>query len=194
MFRPFSFPFRVVIETPRQHFVPIIIPVLPRKTSSISYGDTLFLEAAARYQCDALQILGINMDAMDKLLSKWQPAALSLFRFITGLLLLQYGIAKLFKFPAGTMFEKVELFSLIGAAGTLELVLGGLLMIGLFSRVVAFILAGEMAFAYFIGHFPKGFFPLLNGGTGAILFCFACLYLATSGGGPYSVDATMQKK
>jgi putative oxidoreductase len=131
---------------------------------------------------------------MDQMFSKFQPAALSLFRFITGLLLFQYGVAKLFKFPAGTPFEKVELFSLIGAAGTLELILGGLLMIGLWSRIVAFILSGEMAFAYFIGHFPRGFFPLLNNGTGAILFCFACLYLATAGGGPYSVDAAMGKK
>ena len=133
------------------------------------------------------------MDQIDKLLARSQPAALSLFRFITGLLLFQYGVAKLFKFPAGTMFEKVELFSLIGAAGTLELVLGGLLMIGLFTRIVAFVLSGEMAFAYFIGHFPKGFFPLLNNGTGAVLFCFACLYLATAGGGPYSIDE-MRKK
>jgi putative oxidoreductase len=120
--------------------------------------------------------------------------ALSLFRFVTGLLLFQYGVAKILKFPAGTAFEKVELFSLIGAAGTLELVLGALLMIGLFSRIAAFILSGEMAFAYFIGHFPRGFFPLLNNGTAAILFCFACLYLATAGGGPYSVDAMLGKK
>ena len=126
--------------------------------------------------------------------SKFQPAALSLFRFITGLLLFQYGVAKILKFPPGTPFEKVELFSLIGAAGTLELVLGALLMIGLFSRIAAFILSGEMAFAYFIAHFPRGFFPLLNNGTAAILFCFACLYLATAGGGPYSVDAIMGKK
>src|SRR5258706_2718052 len=124
------------------------------------------------------------MDAIDKLFSKWQPTALSLFRFITGLLLFQFGVAKLLKFPAGTMFEKVELFSLIGAAGTLELVLGGLLMIGLFSRIVAFILAGGMAFAHFLGHFPQGVFPILNNGTAAILFFFACLYLATAGGGP----------
>ena len=131
---------------------------------------------------------------MDQMFSKFQPIALSLFRFITGLLLFQYGVAKLLKFPAGTPFEKVELFSLIGAAGTLELVLGGLLMIGLWSRIVAFILAGEMAFAYFIGHFPRGFFPVPNNGTAAILFCFACLYLSTAGGGPYSVDAMMGKK
>ncbi|MCP3413349.1 MULTISPECIES: DoxX family protein [Bradyrhizobium] len=131
---------------------------------------------------------------MDQMFSKLQPVALSLFRFITGLLLFQFGVAKILKFPPGTMFEKVELFSLIGAAGALELVLGGLLMIGLFSRIVAFILAGEMAFAYFIGHFPKGFYPLLNNGSLAIAFCFACLYLATSGPGPISVDAAMGKR
>ena len=126
--------------------------------------------------------------------SRFQPVALSLFRFVTGLLLLQYGVAKILKFPAGTQFEKVELFSLIGAAGALELVLGALLMVGLFSRIVAFILSGEMAFAYFISHFPRGFFPLFNNGSLAILLCFACLYLATAGGGPYSVDAMMGKK
>ena len=138
------------------------------------------------------------MDQFDKMFAKWQPTALSLFRFITGLLLFQYGIAKIFKFPAVPYFAKVELMSLIGAAGMLELVLGGLLMIGLCTRIVAFILSGEMAFAYFLGHMFKKpeepvFLPLLNGGTAAILFCFACLYLATAGGGPYSVDE-MRKK
>ena len=138
------------------------------------------------------------MDAIDKALAKFQPMALSLFRFITGLLLFQYGIAKLFKYPPVPMFAKVELMSLYGAAGTLELVLGGLLMIGLFTRLSAFILSGEMAFAYFMGHMFKDaakpvFLPLLNGGTAAILFCFACLYLATAGGGPLSVDASRGK-
>src|SRR4029077_16610698 len=89
---------------------------------------------------------------MDQMFSRFQPAALSLFRFITGLCLLQFGVAKILKFPVGNPFEKVELFSLIGAAGGLELVLGALLMIGLWTRIAAFILAGEMAFAYFIGH------------------------------------------
>ena len=131
---------------------------------------------------------------MDQTFSRFQPIALSLLRFITGLLLFQYGVAKILKFPAGNPFEKVELFSLIGTAGMFELVLGGLLMIGLFSRIVAFVLSGEMAFAYFIGHFPHGFFPVLNNGTAAILFCFTCLYLATAGGGPYSLDAMMGKK
>jgi putative oxidoreductase len=131
---------------------------------------------------------------VDQTFAKFQPIALSLLRFITGLLLFQYGVAKLLKFPAGNPFEKVELFSLIGAAGSLELVVGGLLMVGLFSRTVAFILSGEMAFAYFIGHFPRGFFPVVNNGTAAILLCFTCLYLATAGGGPYSLDAMMGKK
>jgi putative oxidoreductase len=131
---------------------------------------------------------------MDQMLAKYQPITLSLFRFMTGLLLFQFGVAKLLKFPAGTAFDKVELFSLIGAAGAIELVLGGLLMVGLFSRIVAFILSGEMAFAYFISHFPRGFFPLLNNGSLAIMFCFGCLYLATAGGGPYSLDAVMGKK
>jgi len=92
------------------------------------------------------------------------------------------------------MFEKVEVMSLIGAAGTIELILGGLLVLGLFTRPVAFILCGEMAFAYFIGHFPRGFIPLLNGGNAAILFCFSCLYLACAGGGVWSVDAVMRKR
>ena len=136
------------------------------------------------------------MDQFDKILAKWQPTALSLFRFITGLLLLQYGIAKIFKFPVVPMFANLP--PLITAAGALELVLGALLMIGLCTRIVAFVLSGEMAFAYFLGHMFKDpanpvFLPLLNNGTPAILFCFACLYLATAGGGPYSVDE-MRKK
>jgi putative oxidoreductase len=131
---------------------------------------------------------------MDQMLSKYQPMALSLLRFITGLVLFQYGVAKLLKFPPDSPFAKVELMSLYGAAGSLELILGGLLLIGLFTRPVAFILSGEMAFAYFIGHFPKSFFPVINGGSNAITLCFVCLYLATAGGGPISVDAMMGKK
>jgi putative oxidoreductase len=137
------------------------------------------------------------MDAFDQMLAKWQPIALSLFRFVTGLLLFHYGTAKILGFPVVAMFAKIP--PLIVAAGTIELVLGGLLMIGLFTRLSAFILSGEMACAYFMGHMFKDaakpvFFPALNGGTAAILFCFGCLYLATSGGGPISVDAMMRKK
>jgi putative oxidoreductase len=137
------------------------------------------------------------MNAFDNIAAKYQPIALSLLRFITGLLLFQYGVAKIFKFPVLPYFANIP--PLITAAGTLELVLGAVLMIGLFTRITAFILSGEMAFAYFLGHMFKKpeepvFLPLLNGGTAAILFCFACLYLATAGGGPLSVDAMMKKK
>src|ERR1700754_1735415 len=132
---------------------------------------------------------------MDATLSKYQPIALSLFRFITGLLLFQYGVAKILGFPIVPMFAKIP--PLIVVAGTLELVLGALLMIGLFTRLSAFILSGEMAFAYFMGHMLKGetpvFLPLLNGGTAAILFCFACLYISAAGGGSVSADAAMGK-
>jgi putative oxidoreductase len=133
---------------------------------------------------------------MDAMFSKYQPQALSLFRFITGLLLFQYGIAKIFKFPVLPYFANIP--PLIQTAGWIELVLGALLLIGLFTRIVAFVLSGEMAFAYFLGHMFKSgepvWLPLNNGGTAAILFCFACLYLATAGGGPISADAMMGKK
>jgi len=134
------------------------------------------------------------MDQINQMLSKWQPTALSLLRFIAGLVLFQYGVAKLLKFPPDSPFAKVQLMSLFGAAGTIELILGGLLLLGLFTRPVAFILSGEMAFAYFIEHFPRSFFPVINGGSLAITMCFTCLYLATAGGGPISLDAMMRRK
>jgi putative oxidoreductase len=128
--------------------------------------------------------------------TRYEPVLLSLFRFITGLLLFQYGIAKLFKFPVLPYFANIN--NLTWTAGALELVLGGALMIGLFTRLTAFVLSGEMAFAYFIGHMFKNgspvFLPLVNGGTAAILFCFACLYLSAAGGGPISVDALLRRE
>ncbi len=133
------------------------------------------------------------MDAFDKILGKWQPTALSLLRIITGLLIIQHGMGKILGFPVVAMYATVKPLSLIGAAGFIELIGGALLIIGLCTRPVAFILSGMMAFAYFIGHFPKGFHPLINGGTLAALYCFACLYLATAGAGPWSVDASMKK-
>jgi putative oxidoreductase len=134
------------------------------------------------------------MDQLDRTLTRYQPYALSLLRFITGLLLFQYGVAKHLKIPADSPFAKVELMSLSGAAGAIELVLGALLMVGLFTRSVAFVLAGEMAFAYFIAHAPRSFFPVINGGTPAIMLCFACFYLMFAGGGPLSVDAAMRNR
>src|ERR1700710_1670974 len=132
------------------------------------------------------------MDQFNKMLARWEPMVLSIFRIMVGLLLFQYGIAKILKFPVLPYFANIP--PLITAAGTIELVLGGLLILGLFTRPVAFILCGEMAFAYFMGHFPRGFIPLLNGGNAAILFCFACLYLTCAGGGVWSLDAIMRKR
>jgi len=134
------------------------------------------------------------MDKFNKILAAGEPVVLSILRIITGLLLFQFGVAKLLKFPPVPMFEKVEVLSLYGTAAMFEFVFGALLIVGLFSRLAAFILCGEMAFAYFIGHFPKGFIPLINGGTLAIMLCFACLYLACAGGGVWSADAMMKKK
>ncbi len=129
---------------------------------------------------------------MDQMSLRWQPASLSLFRFVTGLVFLHFGIAKIFKFPVVSHFAHIP--PLIQAAGWIELILGGLLMLGLLTRPVAFILSGEMACAYFIAHFPRSFYPALNGGGLAIILCFGCLYLATAGGGPVSIDAMIGKK
>jgi putative oxidoreductase len=137
------------------------------------------------------------MDKINKVLASGEPMVLSVFRFITGLLLFQYGVAKILKFPVLPMFANIP--PLITVAGTLELVLGALLMVGLWTRPVAFILSGEMAFAYFMGHMFKTpaapvFIPILNNGSAAILFCFACLYLTFAGGGPWSLDAVVRKR
>jgi putative oxidoreductase len=138
------------------------------------------------------------MEKIDRMLASGEPMVLSIFRIITGLLLFQYGIAKILKFPVLPYFADVP--PLIYTAGLIELVGGGLLILGLLTRPVAFILSGEMAFAYFMGHMFKGgvaapvFIPLLSGGNAAILFCFACLYLACAGGGPWSLDAVMRNK
>ena len=135
---------------------------------------------------------------MTETIAAWSPRALSVFRIITGLMIIEHGMAKLIGFPSIPAFAKLQPFSLIGAAGFIELIGGALLILGLFTQPAAFILAGEMAFAYFMGHMFKNpaepvFLPLLNNGSLAILLCFACLYLATSGGGPISVDGMRQK-
>ncbi|UVJ46297.1 DoxX family protein [Pseudomonas sp. LS1212] len=118
----------------------------------------------------------------------WAPRLLSVLRIVTAFLFLQHGTAKLLGFPHVAFFDELNLFSLIGFAGALELVGGLLLLFGLLTRPAAFILSGEMAFAYFIGHAPKGLFPILNNGEPAILFCFIFLYLVAAGGGAWSLD------
>jgi putative oxidoreductase len=117
--------------------------------------------------------------------ARWQPQALGLLRIVTALLLLQHGTAKLFGFPHVAMFNDLRLLSLLGLAGVLELAGGILLLFGIYTRLVAFILSGEMAAAYFIAHAQKSFFPILNQGELAVLYCFVLLYLATAGGGAF---------
>ncbi len=126
-------------------------------------------------------------------LTGWAPQLLSVFRIMVALLFLEHGTAKFFQFPHVPMYDGVTLTSLAGIAGVLEFVGGLLLVVGLFSSVTAFILSGEMAVAYFLVHAPKDFFPILNMGELAIMYCFAFLYLAAAGPGPWSIDAMRAK-
>jgi len=121
----------------------------------------------------------------------WASRAQAVLRIVTAYLFLFHGTAKLLHVPHIPRFDDVQLFSLLGLAGALELIGGILLLIGLFTRPVAFLLSGEMAFAYFMGHASKGMalLPLMNQGETAVLFCFIFLFLAAAGGGVWSVDA-----
>jgi putative oxidoreductase len=122
--------------------------------------------------------------------SSWSGPILSVLRIMTGLLFLAHGTTKIFQFPLTDYFKDgVPLFSFMGFAGLLEVVGGILIVLGLFTRVTAFILSGMMAVAYFMAHAPQGFYPILNGGELAIMYCFVFLYLAAAGGGPWSLDA-----
>ncbi|HUA26070.1 MAG TPA: DoxX family protein [Steroidobacteraceae bacterium] len=115
----------------------------------------------------------------------------SVLRIVAALLFLQHGTAKLLHVPYQPMFAHLQLGSLLGVQGVIELVGGTLLAIGLFSRPVAFILCGDMAVAFFMAHFPKSWLPIVNGGDLAVLFCFTFLYLCVAGPGPWSVDAML---
>ena len=120
----------------------------------------------------------------------WTPRALALLRIVTAYLFLLHGCAKLLGFPHIAMFDNLQLMSLPGIAGVLELVGGVLLILGLFTRPTAFILSGEMAVAYFMAHASQGnaLFPLMNEGESAVLFCFIFLFLSAAGPGAWSVD------
>jgi putative oxidoreductase len=125
------------------------------------------------------------MAFFDKL-SRYQPYGLAALRIITALLFIEHGTQKLFGFPASTMEGALPTMLLIAAL--LEVVGGLLILVGLFTRPVAFILSGQMAVAYFMAHAPKSFFPVLNGGDAAILFSFVFLYLVVAGPGALSAD------
>jgi putative oxidoreductase len=121
--------------------------------------------------------------------ASWSGPLLSILRIMTGLLFIAHGTAKHFGFPQVAMFENLQTFSLGGIAGFLELFGGVLIILGLFTRIAAFVLSGFMAVAYFMAHASQSFHPILNGGELAILYCFIFLYLAAAGPGPWSIDA-----
>ncbi|WP_280154098.1 DoxX family protein [Piscinibacter sp. XHJ-5] len=130
------------------------------------------------------------MNAKPAFLSPWQPQLLAVLRIVSAYIFLLHGTAKLLHWPHIAMFDNVDPFSMTGIAGILELVGGILLLIGLFTRPVAFVLSGEMAAAYFIGHASRGapLLPVINQGDAAVLYCFVFLYLAAAGPGTWSVD------
>ena len=123
-----------------------------------------------------------------KNLGAWAPVFLSILRIVAALIFMAHGTAKLLGFPASEMSPAA--FSLPWLAGAIELVGGALLAIGLYSRAAAFVMSGTMAAAYFLAHAPQSFYPVLNGGDAAILYCFVFLYIVFAGPGPWSLDAT----
>ena len=125
--------------------------------------------------------------AISNTLNPWAPRVLSVVRIVAGLIFLAHGSQKLLGCPASDM--NPPMFSIFWFAGVIELVAGTLITIGLFTRPAAFVASGTMAFAYFIAHAPQNFFPALNGGDAAILFCFFFLYLVFAGPGSWSIDA-----
>jgi putative oxidoreductase len=133
----------------------------------------------------------MNLKDCELRLAPYAPQILSVLRIMVALLLFQHDFSKFFGFPAA--MPTPAPFSLIWFAGVIELIGGALLLLGLFTRIAAFVLSGELAFAYFIAHAPQGFYPLTNGGESAVLFCFIFLYLAAAGGGAWSLDALRGK-
>jgi putative oxidoreductase len=127
------------------------------------------------------------MASLDILVTTCRPWALSLLRIVIGLLFLEHGTSKYLSLPVSQM-TGASPTTLSGFNGLIEIIGGVLLVLGLFTRPVAFILAGDMAVAYFLAHAPRGFYPLLNGGELAIVYCFVFLYIAAAGAGPLSID------
>ena len=132
-------------------------------------------------------------------LTRWRggaPYALSAVRIVAAFTFMQSGAAKLFAFPVSLVpgGGTVTLWSLLGLAGVLEVFGGFLVLIGLFTRPVAFVLSGQMAVAYFMGHAGRGFWTVANQGTAAVLFCFLWLYLSAAGPGPWSLDALLGRR
>ena len=130
--------------------------------------------------------------SFNNLTTTWAPRGLSVLRIMSAMLFMEHGTLKILGFPASGR-PTPEILSLIGISGVFELFGGALLVLGLFTRPVAFVLSGVMASAYFIAHAPRSFFPVLNGGDAAILYCFVFLYFVLAGGGAWSIDAFRAK-
>ena len=123
----------------------------------------------------------------------WTPYLQSVLRIVVAFLFVAHGSQKFFGFPAVEVRTGVPLMSLLGLASMLEMLGGTLMFLGLLTRPVAFVLAGEMAVAYFTSHAPRGFWPLVNRGEPAVFFCFTWLYFAAAGAGPWSLDALRER-
>ena len=130
---------------------------------------------------------------MNKMLTNWMPQVLSVVRIMVSLLFIEHGTQKLLGFPAPGPRGIAELFSMAGFAGILEILGGALLTVGFQTRIVAFLLSGEMAVAYFMAHAPRSFYPIINNGDSAILFCFIFLLFVFSGAGAWSIDNILGK-
>ena len=126
---------------------------------------------------------------MGKLLAGYAPQAYAAMRIVIGLLFFCHGLQKIFGWFGGVNGAAAPLPSLLGIAGLIELITGALIAVGFATRTAAFIASGQMAVAYFIGHFPSGFWPIQNGGEESVFYCFVFLYMATRGAGIWSVDA-----
>lgn len=127
-------------------------------------------------------------------LNRYAPVLLGIFRILAGLLFLSHGLVKLFGFPPGAQPGPQPLFTLFGAGGVIETVCGALIALGLFTRPAAFLASGEMAVAYWMFHAPKAFFPAVNGGDAAILYCLFFLYLVAAGPGAFSLDGLLRRR
>jgi putative oxidoreductase len=133
----------------------------------------------------------IQMNEAGNICTAWAPRLLSVLRIVLGFLLIPHGLQKLFGLLGG---KQVELMSLMGLAGVIELFGGILILIGVFTRPVAFVISGFAAFAYFIAHAPQGFWPILNRGELAVVYCFLYLYLSAAGGGEWSLDRLLRSR